>query len=106
MGPMLPVVARGRAAAAAPRPGGAGWHRGGRPGPAKFPNRPDDGWFAGLAFDGQRRPRYTVVVYLQGGGPGGRMPAAIAAELTRVLAGQRPSGPIPRLPTQQQENQG
>jgi penicillin-binding protein A len=83
---MRETVERGTARSVAPRLRGVGWQLGGKTGTAQIPGRPDDGWFAGLAFDEQGRPRYTVVVYLQGGGPGGARPAAIAAELTRWLA--------------------
>jgi cell division protein FtsI/penicillin-binding protein 2 len=65
---------------------GFDWDMIGKTGTAEVAGRPDDGWFAGLALGPDDRPRYTVVVYLQGGGPGGRMPAGVAAQMVRVLA--------------------
>ena len=86
---MLLVVDSGTAASANPRLAGTGWDMGGKTGSADVAGRPRaDGWFAGLMFDPQRRPRYTVVVYLQAGAPGGRIPAAIGAEMTRFMASQ------------------
>lgn len=65
---------------------GFDWDMIGKTGTAEVAGRPDDGWFAGLALGPDQTPRYTVVVYLQGGGPGGRMPAGVAAQMVRVLA--------------------
>lgn len=84
---MREVVRRGTARAAAPWLADlGGWALGGKTGTAQVPGRPDDGWFAGLVFDPRGRARYTVVVYLQGGGPGGRAPTQLAAQLARLLA--------------------
>jgi cell division protein FtsI/penicillin-binding protein 2 len=86
---MRDVVDQGTArAAAAPHIRGIRWDLGGKTGTAQVQGAPDDGWFAGLIHDAEERPRYTVVVYLQGGGPGGGRPAGIAAEMTRFLAQQ------------------
>jgi membrane peptidoglycan carboxypeptidase len=86
---MLDVVDRGTGrAAAAPRLAGQRWDLGGKTGTAQIQGAPDDGWFAGLIHDPEGRPRYTVVVYLNGGGPGGGRPAAIAAEMVRAVAQQ------------------
>lgn len=85
---MLQVVDRGTAASAQAYLQGLTWDLGGKTGTAQIPNRPDDGWFAGLVFGPDRRPRYTVVVYLRGGGPGGRAPAAIGGQMVRALATQ------------------
>ena len=82
---MIAVVDSGTAASAQPHFAGTGWDLGGKTGTAQIPGRPDDGWFAGLVFDPEGRARYSVVVYLQGGGPGGRMPAAIGGGMTRAL---------------------
>jgi cell division protein FtsI/penicillin-binding protein 2 len=82
---MLAVVDRGTGAAAQPFFAGTGWDLGGKTGTAQIPGRPDDGWFSGLVFDPEGRARYSVVVYLQGGGPGGRMPASIGGGMTRAL---------------------
>ncbi|MDP9349253.1 MAG: penicillin-binding transpeptidase domain-containing protein, partial [Gemmatimonadota bacterium] len=84
---MLSVVDSGTARSALPRLAGLNWDMGGKTGTAQIAGRQDDGWFSALIFDPSGRPRYTVVVYLQGGGPGGRMPAAVAAEMTRVMSG-------------------
>ena len=84
---MLSVVDSGTAVSAAPLLQGLQWDMGGKTGTAQISGRPDDGWFAGLVFDPSGKPRYTVVVYLRGGGPGGRMPAAVAAGMTRVMSG-------------------
>lgn len=83
---MLLVVDSGTAISASPRLQGLTWDMGGKTGTAQRRGAPDDGWFAGLIFSPDGRPRYTVVVYLRGGGPGGRIPAAVAAEMTRVMA--------------------
>ncbi|HEV2130759.1 MAG TPA: penicillin-binding transpeptidase domain-containing protein [Longimicrobiaceae bacterium] len=83
---MLAVVERGTARSVAPRVRGTGWQLGGKTGTAQVAGAPDDGWFAGLMFGPEGEPRYSVVVYLQRGGPGGGQPAAIAAEMLRFLA--------------------
>ncbi len=83
---MLAVVERGTARSVAPRVRGTGWNLGGKTGTAQVAGAADDGWFAGLIFSPEGEPRYSVVVYLQRGGPGGGQPAAIAAEMLRFLA--------------------
>ena len=84
---MLMVVDSGSARSAAPRLAGTDWDLGGKTGTADVQNAPrPDGWFAGLMYGPDARARYTVVVYLQRGGQGGRVPAAIAAEMTRYMA--------------------
>lgn len=85
---MRAVVDRGTARAAAPIVDATAWDLAGKTGTAQLRGRPDDGWFAGLALGPEGEPRYTVVVYLRGGGPGGGQPAAIAARMTRALAHQ------------------
>jgi hypothetical protein len=89
---MLDVVDRGTARAVQPRLRGLGWDLGGKTGTAQIQGRADDGWFAGLIHDAEGVPRYSVVVYLQGGGPGGARPATIAAEMTRHLAQRQERG--------------
>jgi beta-lactamase regulating signal transducer with metallopeptidase domain len=85
-GAMLRTVEAGTArAAAGSQPGG--WRLGGktgtlRTGPAPRP----DGWFAGLVVDPSGRARYTVLVHLEGGGPGGEAPTRMAARIARTLA--------------------
>lgn len=88
---MLEVVERGTARGVAPRVRGLGVTLGGKTGTAQVARAPDDGWFAGLIHGPDGTPLYTVVVYLQGGGPGGAQPAVIAAEMTRFLAQQPPA---------------
>lgn len=83
---MLEVVDRGTG-----RRGGAvvestGWDLGGKTGTAQVPRAPDNGWFAGLVHAPDGTPRYTVVVFLRGGGPGGRQPATIAGGMARAAA--------------------
>lgn len=64
-----------------------GWDLGGKTGTAdvRRGQRPD-GWFGGLIFGPDGRARYTIVVYLQRAGQGGRAPAAVAAGMTRFMA--------------------
>ncbi|HEV2146916.1 MAG TPA: penicillin-binding transpeptidase domain-containing protein [Longimicrobiaceae bacterium] len=88
---MLAVVDSGTARSALPLLEGLRWDLGGKTGTAQIAGKADDGWFAGLVFGPDGRPRYTVVVYLRGGGPGGRKPAAVAAGMTRVLARTMPA---------------
>jgi hypothetical protein len=85
---MRAVVDRGTGTAAQPGVQGTGWDIGGKTGTAEVPGRADNGWFAGLVFGPDDRPRYTVVVFLQGGGPGGRAPTQIAGQLARHLIAQ------------------
>ncbi|HEX2190698.1 MAG TPA: penicillin-binding transpeptidase domain-containing protein [Longimicrobiaceae bacterium] len=88
---MLAVVDSGTARSTLPLLQGLGWDLGGKTGTAQVAGRADDGWFGGLVFGPDGRPRYTVVVYLRGGGPGGRQPAAVAAGMTRALARTAPA---------------
>jgi cell division protein FtsI/penicillin-binding protein 2 len=63
------------------------WDMGGKTGTVDIRRgqRPD-GWFAGLIHGPDGRARYTIVVYLQQAGQGGRAPAAVAATMTRWMA--------------------
>ncbi len=89
------VVERGTGTAVTPHIRGTGWTMGGKTGTAEVANRPDNGWFAGLILDPERQPRYTVVAFLLGGGPGGRLPAGIGAGMTRFFAtGGRDAGQV------------
>ena len=84
------VVDSGTAVSTRPQLTGlGGWDMGGKTGTAdvRRGQRPD-GWFAGLVFGPDGRARYTIVVYLQRAGKGGRAPAAIAAGMTRFMAEQ------------------
>lgn len=87
---MREVVDRGTARSVARVLDGTEWDLGGKTGTAQVRGAPDDGWFSGLVFGPQGEARYTVVVYLRGGGPGGALPARAAAGLARHLAKQRP----------------
>jgi hypothetical protein len=83
------VTEAGTAQAARARYRGTGWTMGGKTGSADVAGQPRaDGWFAGLVYDPEGRPRYTVVVYLRRGAPGGRLPAGIAGEMVRFMAAQ------------------
>lgn len=86
---MRETVRRGTARSVLPLLEGVPGSLGGKTGTAQVRGAPDDGWFAGLVFDARGRPRYSVVVYLRGGGPGGDAPARIAARLAPfLLAGE------------------
>ena len=82
---MLDVVDRGTARSIAPIAAALPGDIGGKTGTAQVRGAPDDGWFAGLVFGPDGKPQYTVVVYLQGGGPGGAQPAAVAGGMARTL---------------------
>jgi beta-lactamase regulating signal transducer with metallopeptidase domain len=83
---MLDVVRRGTGTAAARALGDSPWRLGGKTGTLPGASGATDGWFAGLAFDGEGSARYVVVVRLPGGGPGGGAPARLAGRITRLLA--------------------
>jgi cell division protein FtsI/penicillin-binding protein 2 len=88
---MRGVVERGTATAVRGRLADTGWALGGKTGTAQRAGVADDGWFSGLVFDPSGQARYTVTVYLEGGGPGGAAPARIAAEVAARLAADVPS---------------
>lgn len=86
---MLTVVDTGTAQSAKPRLVGTGWDMGGKTGTADVAGAPrPDAWFAGLMYGPDGRARYTVVVYLQRGGQGGRIAAPIAGEMTKFMSRQ------------------
>ena len=86
---MLTVVDSGTAVAAQARFAGTGWDLAGKTGTADVANAPrPDAWFAGLMYGPDGRARYTIVVYLQRGGQGGRIAAPIAGEMTKFMSGQ------------------
>lgn|GEM_PF-898026 len=86
---MLEVVQRGTGVRAVPILQGTGWNMGGKTGTADVRRgHVPDGWFAGLMFGPDGRARYSVVVYLQNGGQGGRSAAPLAAQMTRWMAQQ------------------
>jgi beta-lactamase regulating signal transducer with metallopeptidase domain len=84
---MLDVVRRGTARGADSVLAGSPWRLGGKTGTVPGAHPKGDGWFAGLAFDAAGRARYAVVVRIPGGGPGGREPARVAAQIVRMLPG-------------------
>ena len=85
---MRAVVQQGSARDVRPLLRQARWSLGGKTGTwRQQAEMPLDGWFAGLLFDEHQVPRYAVVVFVRGKGPGGGASAQIAAELTRVLGG-------------------
>jgi hypothetical protein len=85
---MRDVVERGSAQAIVHVLDGTGWQIGGKtgtgPGPAPIGPQ-SDGWFAGLVFDPQGRPRFTVATFVRHGGRGGENAAMISAQLARYL---------------------
>ncbi len=83
---MREIVDNGTARSVLPRLQGIEWDLGGKTGTAQVSGQPDNGWFGGLIFGPGDEPQYSVTVFLEGGGPGGRLPAAIAAEMTRLFA--------------------
>ncbi|HYR09342.1 MAG TPA: penicillin-binding transpeptidase domain-containing protein [Longimicrobium sp.] len=86
---MLTVVDSGTAQSAKPRLAGTGWDMGGKTGTADVAGAPrPDAWFAGLMYGPDGRARYTIVVYLQRGGQGGRIAAPIAGEMTKFMSQQ------------------
>jgi cell division protein FtsI/penicillin-binding protein 2 len=90
---MRDVVNRGTGRGALSVLRGSSWKLGGKTGTAQVPGAADDGWFAGLVFDENDRARYTVVVYLRGGGPGGGRPVAVSAGLARHLEQRQARSP-------------
>lgn len=86
---MVEVVEKGTGVRAVPILQGTGWRMGGKTGTADVRRgHVPDGWFAGLMFGPDGRARYSVVVYLQNGGQGGRSAAPLAAQMTRWFAQQ------------------
>ena len=84
---MLQVVDTGTAVSVKPVLRNLTWDMGGKTGTVDIRRgqRPD-GWFAGLIHGPDGQPRYTIVVYLQQAGQGGRAPAGLAAAMTRYMA--------------------
>src|SRR5690606_1138636 len=79
------VVEEGTGRAAGAPIAGTGWTMGGKTGTAQVAGRADNGWFAGILFGPDGEPRYTIVSFLEGGGPGGAGPATIAGQVAREL---------------------
>jgi cell division protein FtsI/penicillin-binding protein 2 len=89
---MLAVVDFGTGTAARGQMGATRWKIGGKTGTAQVAGAADNGWFAGLVFDPEGNARFSIVAFLEGGGPGGGQPAVIAGSVARVLASE-PTGP-------------
>ena len=79
------VVEQGTGRAAGAPLSGTGWAMGGKTGTAQLGGRPDNGWFAGILFGPDGEPRYTIVSFVEGGGPGGGAPTTIAGQVARAL---------------------
>jgi hypothetical protein len=84
------VVEQGTARSAQPLLQGTGWRLGGKTGTAQVAGNPDNGWLAAILFSPEGEPRYTIVSFLEGGGPGSGAPTAIAAAVARELAVNEP----------------
>lgn len=65
----------------------AAWELGGKTGTGPAGSIPYDGCFAGLAFDGKKVARFTVVSYVKRAGPGGGVAAQIASDLIQFIVG-------------------
>lgn len=68
-----------------------GWTLGGKTGTggrAGAPLTAQDGWFAGLIFDQDGKPRYTVATFVRRGGLGSGHAADISVQVARYLAGE------------------
>jgi hypothetical protein len=81
---MLETVRSGTAHRASAHLGDVG-HMGGKTGTGPGGSQPYDGMFAGLIFDKEQRPRFTVVTYVRRGGYGGGAAAEISADMGRLL---------------------
>lgn len=99
---LLDTVKRGTATGISGTLIGTGWSIGGKTGTggvAGAPFEDQDGWFAGLIFDGSLKARYTVATFVRHGGAGGGKAAEISAEEARFLAGESGGKPgTPSLP--------
>ena len=86
----IDTVQRGSARRIAGALDDLGWVIGGKTGTGGRANAPleeQDGWFAGLVFDRQKRPRYTVATFVARGGLGSGHAANVSVLLARFLAG-------------------
>lgn len=87
---MRRVVQEGTGRSALPQMRGTGWSLGGKTGTAQVAGRPDNGWFAALLFSPEGEPRYSIVSFVEEGGPGSGAPTAVAAAVARFLATETP----------------
>lgn len=85
------VVDEGTGRSAGAAFGQRDWRLGAKTGTAQVAGRPDNGWFAAILFSPEGEPRYTIVSFLEGGGPGGARAGAVAARVARLLAGEQPA---------------
>lgn len=99
MSAAIDTVQRGSAKRVAGALDDVGWAIGGKTGTggrAGAPLDEQDGWFAGLVFDRQGKPLYTVATFVARGGLGSGHAAEISVLLARFLAGGNPSGHLPK----------
>ncbi|HUE96419.1 MAG TPA: penicillin-binding transpeptidase domain-containing protein [Longimicrobiaceae bacterium] len=87
---MRQVVVRGTARSAGAVMEGTGWRLAGKTGTAQVPGRADNGWFAAMLSPPEGDPQFTIVAFVEGGGPGGGGPARIVANVARELAEHTP----------------
>jgi hypothetical protein len=66
---------------------GSGWRIGGKTGTGPATAHPYDGVFAGLVFDESGAARFTVLAYARHSGPGGGLPAEVAAAMAKFVLG-------------------
>jgi len=83
---MLDAVDHGSAKGIRERLGDT-WKIGGKTGTGPGGSQPYDGIFAGLVFDESGEARYTVICYVRHGGPGGGVPAEVAAHVVKFTLG-------------------
>lgn len=83
---MRDTVQRGTAQSIADSVAGTGWTIGGKTGTGPNVVGPEsDGWFAGLIFNPNKNPRFTIATFVRHGGPGGGNAARISAEVARQM---------------------
>jgi cell division protein FtsI/penicillin-binding protein 2 len=98
MAAAIDTVQRGSAARIAGTLDDFGWAIGGKTGTggrAGAPLNEQEGWFAGLVFDRQKKPRYTVATFVRRGGLGSGHAAEVSVLLARFLAGENIPEPLP-----------
>ena len=89
MNAMLDTVKRGTASGVSATLKDVGWSIGGKTGTGGVKGAPtseQDGWFAGLIFDGKLKARFTVATFTRRGGTGGGNAAEISAAVAHYLA--------------------
>lgn len=87
-GALLDTVKRGTASHISNESAETGWSIGGKTGTGGVPGAPmseQNGWFAGLIFDRNRKARFTVATFVEHGGSGGGSAAEISAKIARFL---------------------